>query len=229
MCRAAAAAPAAPPSRSQLLRRAAAAAGGAALALALGQQAAPAWAKPPSAVVSALNENGRTIIKTASGIKYTELGAGSGEEPRVGDLVMCDVVLSLEDGTTVLDTREAGTPIAFQVGITNPLVTAGLDEVVRGMKAGATRLAVVPPALGYGAKATTPRGGSVAVPGNADLYYEIELLRCQGTPLGLACCSEAKYSERGGACIPPETLQQLEARRPRGGQRARLALRHLGP
>jgi hypothetical protein len=78
------------------------------------------------------------------------------------------------------------------------------------MTAGSTRLAVVPPSLGYGAKGAKPRGAAVAVPPGAPLYYEIELLRCQPTPLGLACCSEAKFGERGGRCIPDETLQQLE-------------------
>ena len=34
-------------------------------------------------------------------------------------------VLSLEDGTTVLDTRANGTPIAFQIGITNPRERGG--------------------------------------------------------------------------------------------------------
>jgi hypothetical protein len=29
--------------------------------------------------------------------------------------------------------------------------------------------------------------------------------------VGTACCSEAKFAERGGACIPAETLKQLEA------------------
>jgi len=60
------------------------------------------------------------------------------------------------------------------------------------------------------AKPAQPRGATMQVPPNADLYYEIELLRCQPTPLGLACCSEAKFAERGAACIPQETLDQLE-------------------
>jgi hypothetical protein len=89
-------------------------------------------------------------------------------------------------------------------------VTEGLEQVVASMKAGSTRLAVVPAALGYGAAGAKPRGAALAVPPGAPLYYEIELLRCQGTPLGLACCSEGKFGERGGKCIPDETLAQLE-------------------
>lgn len=50
----------------------------------------------------------RAAAPRHAGIKFTELGQGSGEAPRVGDLVMCDVVLALEDGTTILDTRAAG-------------------------------------------------------------------------------------------------------------------------
>ena len=48
------------------------------------------------------------------------------------------------------------------------MVTPGLDEVVRGMKAGGTRLAVVPPALGYGVSTPLLRtaGTSCAASGN---------------------------------------------------------------
>ena len=41
------------------------------------------------------------------------------------------------------------------------------------MRSGATRLAAVPAALGYGAKGAAPRGAALAVPANSDLYYEV--------------------------------------------------------
>ena len=82
--------------------------------------ATAAVAARPSSIVKVLStDTGRDIITTASGVRYTEIAAGSGAAPAVGDLVMADVVLSLPDGRTVLDTRAAGVPLAFQVGVTN--------------------------------------------------------------------------------------------------------------
>ncbi|GBF97566.1 peptidylprolyl isomerase [Raphidocelis subcapitata] len=193
--------------RSRVLRAAAA------LALAAATAAAASPARPARAesIVSVLRDGGRDIVKTASGVSYTETATGTGAPVASGDLVMLDLALYLEDGSKVLDTRDTGVPVGIIPGGPAPTaVTEGLDEVVRSMRAGSTRLAVVPAALGYGPKAVTPRNATGQVPANSALFYELELLRCQGTPVGLACCSEAKFGERGGVCIPEETLEQLE-------------------
>lgn len=44
-----------------------------------------------------------------------------------------------------------------------------------------------------------------SVPPNADLYYEIELLRCQQVSLGLACCPDDSYP-----CLDDEAIAGLE-------------------
>lgn len=67
----------------------------------------------------------------------------------------------------------------------------GGTQVVESMRGGSVRLAVVPPALGYGAVYSSLAQGRV--PPNSSLYYEVELLRCQQFTIGLACCSDAAY------------------------------------
>jgi len=146
---------------------------------------------------------------TATGIKYTELTSGKGDKPRTGDLVMVDLVGRTEDGEVFLDTKAAGTPLAFQMGQTNKYVPEGLMQTVESMKGGDVRLAVVPASLGYGASGMKLAQGSV--PPNAKLYYEVELLRCQTFTIGLACCSDASFPCIKNQGDLPEGAQEVAA------------------
>ena len=107
-------------------------------------------------------------IVTPSGLRYTDLKLGEGEEAREGSIVEVRYTGWLENGTKFDSSEDAAGPLTFRVGAGD--VIKGLDEGVTGMKQGGKRRLRIPPELGFG-----KQGGGGVIPPNATLIYEVEL------------------------------------------------------
>ncbi len=116
------------------------------------------------------------MITTPSGLQYEDRVAGSGDEAKAGQHVRVHYTGWLHDpsaengrGRKFDSSKDRGDPFAFPLGAGH--VIGGWDEGVQGMKVGGTRVLLIPPGLGYGA-----RGAGGVIPPNATLVFEVDLL-----------------------------------------------------
>jgi FKBP-type peptidyl-prolyl cis-trans isomerase len=111
-----------------------------------------------------------TEVTTDSGLRYTDLKKGTGETATGrGQTAIVHYTGSLEDDTKFDSSRDRNEPFSFPMEC--GYVIRGWDEGVKGMQVGGLRRLVIPAELGYGA-----RGAGGAIPPNATLTFEIELL-----------------------------------------------------
>jgi FKBP-type peptidyl-prolyl cis-trans isomerase FkpA len=83
------------------------------------------------------------------------------------------------------NTGTGGKPFLFKIGAVNTpeSVITGFGQAVQGMKVGGKRTVIVPASLGYGAAGIPP-----TIPGNADLVFDVELVKiCASNVVGSAC------------------------------------------
>lgn len=105
-------------------------------------------------------------------LKIEDLQIGVGEEVTSGVKVSVHYTGTLTDGTKFDSSLERGQPFSFNLG--SGEVIKGWDEGVVGMKVGGKRKLTIPSELGYG-----ERGAPPAIPPNATLIFEIELLKVE--------------------------------------------------
>lgn len=120
---------------------------------------APAAATPPKSAAT----------KTPSGLQYVDLQVGNGATPAKGQTCVMHYTGWLTDGKKFDSSLDRGQPFEFPLG--QGRVIKGWDEGVASMKVGGKRKLIIPPELGYGA-----RGAGGAIPPNATLVFEVELL-----------------------------------------------------
>src|SRR5215212_4144172 len=106
---------------------------------------------------------------TPSGLKYTDVQAGTGATAQPGQKAKVHYTGWLKNGQKFDSSVDRNEPFEFTLGA--GMVIKGWDEGVAGMKVGGKRKLEIPPALGYGA-----RGAGGAIPPNADLIFEVQLL-----------------------------------------------------
>jgi len=109
------------------------------------------------------------MITTPSGLQYEDISSGNGETAESGHTVTVHYTGWLIDGTKFDSSRDLDDPFQFTLGAGE--VIRGWDEGVQGMQVGGVRKLIIPAALGYGA-----RGADGAIPPNAVLVFEVELL-----------------------------------------------------
>jgi FKBP-type peptidyl-prolyl cis-trans isomerase FkpA len=110
------------------------------------------------------------VVTTNSGLKYEELQDGAGVAAKAGDTVEVQYTGWLTNGSKFDSSLDRNRPFSFKLGAGQ--VIKGWDEGVAGMKVGGKRKLTIPAALGYGA-----RGAGGVIPPNAELIFEVELLK----------------------------------------------------
>ena len=102
--------------------------------------------------------------KTASGLGYAVLRPGTGPKPGKTDFVLIGYIGYLATTGQVFD-QNPGTPLSLDS------VIPGFAEGLQLMPRGSVYRLCVPATLGYGAA-----GAGEAIPANADLVFQIELI-----------------------------------------------------
>ena len=104
-----------------------------------------------------------------NGLGVQDIVIGNGQTAESGDTLNAQYVGALENGTVFDNSYDRGQPIEFILG--SGQLIKGWELGLIGMKEGGKRRLVIPPELGYGAK-----GAGKAIPPNATLLFEIELV-----------------------------------------------------
>jgi FKBP-type peptidyl-prolyl cis-trans isomerase FkpA len=106
--------------------------------------------------------------KTASGLIYESLKDGTGAQASRDASVQVHYRGTLSDGTEFDSSYKRGQPATFPLNRVIPCWTEGVGKMKEGGKA----KLICPPEIAYGA-----RGAGSAVPPNATLTFEVELLK----------------------------------------------------
>jgi peptidylprolyl isomerase len=140
----------------------------AAIALAIGSTAV---------LNTAMSQPAPKPVTTSSGLQIIDTKPGTGASPRSGQTVVVHYTGWLYEngakGAKFDSSVDRGQPFEFPIG--QGRVIKGWDEGVASMKIGGKRTLIIPPQLGYGA-----RGAGGAIPPNATLMFDVELLGLKG-------------------------------------------------
>lgn len=122
-------------------------------------------------LIAGCGKNEETILE--GGVVVTDIRTGEGIEATHLDRVTVHYEGYLEDGTLFdRSTKPGREPLRFTIGAEE--VIQGLEKGVIGLRIGGKRKIRVPAELGYGIQGVEGR-----IPPNADLVFEIEMVRIE--------------------------------------------------
>ena len=129
------------------------------------------------AIVDYLAKNNLTgkAQKTENGVYYIITQDGTGPQPQRGDAVTIHYTGKLLDGKVFDSSQKTGQPIQLQIGV--GMVIPGWDDAILKLKKGTKATLVIPSTMGYG-----PQGSPPAIPGNAVLVFDVDLVNVQKAP-----------------------------------------------
>lgn len=131
-----------------------------------------------AAPLTAYADDADDLTVTTSGLAWKDINEGTGSVPVAGVTIRCHYTGRLADNGKTFDSSYGRRPLTFEVGVGR--VIKGWDLGILGdpaqdlppMKEGGKRKLRIPAQLGYGA-----RGAGGVIPPNADLDFEVELLK----------------------------------------------------
>jgi FKBP-type peptidyl-prolyl cis-trans isomerase FkpA len=133
----------------------------------LAMAAGAAIAAGPTPAASAAGRKAAATETLPSGVVVKHTKAGAGASPMATDAVQVHYRGKLTDGTEFDSSYKRGKPASFPLDRVIPCWTEGLQK----MKVGGAATLTCPPATAYGS-----RGAGGAVPPNATLTFDVELL-----------------------------------------------------
>ena len=117
--------------------------------------------------------NNGSVKKMENGLLIEDLIVGDGAEAKDYNKVVVNYTGKLEDGSVFDSSLNPGrSPFTFTLGAGS--VIKGWDQGLKDMKVGGKRKLIIPPELAYG-----ENGAGSAVPPNAKLIFEVELLEVE--------------------------------------------------
>jgi peptidylprolyl isomerase len=125
------------------------------------------------AAVDTVSVSGDTIT-TITGLRFIEDSAGTGPALAWCNAVAVLFTAYLADGTPFDSTRDFDRPLRFAPGLGG--LIDGFEQGVVGMRTYGARRLIIPPALGYGAEPVRNNAGTIIVPGNSTLVFDVEVL-----------------------------------------------------
>ncbi len=143
------------------------------------------------------NAKEKGVTQTQSGLQIQTVKAGEGASPTDTDIVLISYKGTLRDGTVFDENPQAPMAVAG--------VVPGFSEALKKMQRGGKYKIWIPGKLGYGENPPSdPKTGEPAIPANATLIFDVELLDYKSRAEVEAMQKEAAkmQGQQGGGAMP---------------------------